>query len=333
VNREGGAKAPDLGAGFDRNYTPAGIAARMWNHAPVMWTQMSSQNLPLPKVDTEQVANLFTFFYSVRYFEKRGEPELGKRVFETKHCAECHSIASSAGSVGPPVEKWASLADPVVLVQRMWNHADTMTGEMASRKIPWPTLTANELNDLLVYLQNLPETQGARLEFIMPPWGSGAELFVEKGCIDCHKGAMALENRLSDDTLTDVAAALWNHAPQMQQPHPELSVNDMRRILGYVWVRQFFQTHGDAKRGRKTFETKKCGACHNEPSSGAPDLSKSSQPDSSISMVEVLWRHGPTMLQRMRDKRIPWPQFTQDEMVNLIAYLNSIKRPERTLPP
>src|SRR5208282_4151150 len=34
VKGVGTAKAPDLGRRLDRDYTPAGIAARMWSHAP-----------------------------------------------------------------------------------------------------------------------------------------------------------------------------------------------------------------------------------------------------------------------------------------------------------
>ena len=321
VKGQGANKAPDLGRRFDRDYTPAGIAARMWDHAPIMWAQMNAQSMPLPKVGTEQAANLFAFFYSVRYFEKPGEAERGKRVFEAKHCAECHSITGT--SVGPPVDQWASLSDPVVLVHRMWNHADTMKREMATRKIQWPELTSQDLDDLMVYLQNLPQTKGARLEFSLPTSDDGAALFEQKGCAGCHTGSLSLENRLGDSTLNDVAVALWNHAPKMQESHPELSLTEMRAILGYVWARQFFQTRGDAERGHKVFDGKKCAVCHNDPSSDAPALSKPAQPYSSIAMVAVLWQHGPNMLHRMQEKHIAWPQLSPADMVNLIAYLNS----------
>jgi len=322
---QGGSSAPDLGRRFDRNYTPAGIASRMWDHAPVMWQAMTKQNIPLPKVTSDQAADLFAFFYSVRYFEKPGEAERGKRLFQSKHCSDCHSTSSAAGSAGPglPVERWESLTDPVVLVERMWNHSDLMKGEMAARKIQWPQLTSQELDDLLVYLQNLPQTRGAKMEFTLPSGEGGDVLFKEKGCANCHKGALALEYRLGDGTLTDVAAAMWNHNPQMQKPHPQLSLDEMRKLLGYVWAKQFFYTKGDAGRGRKTFESKKCASCHNDSSSGAPALSKPNEPYSAIAMVAVLWRHGPAMLQRMEEKHIPWPQLTPAEMANLIAYLNS----------
>jgi hypothetical protein len=40
-------------------------------------------------------------------------------------------------------------------------------------------------------------------------------------------------------------------------------------------------------------------------------------------MVDVLWKHGPSMLAKMQQEHIPWPQLSQSEMANLIAYLNS----------
>jgi mono/diheme cytochrome c family protein len=323
IRGEGGTQAPDLGRRFDRNYTPAGIAGRMWSHAPVMWVSMTAQNIPLPKLNADQVADLFAFFYSVRFFEKPGEAERGKRVFQSKHCSECHSLTAPGAGPGNPVERWQSLGDPVVLVERMWNHSDLMKGELAARKLQWPALSSQELGDLLVYLQNLPQTRGAQLAFVLPSEGGGEALFKEKGCAGCHKGALALEYRLGDSTLTDVAAAMWNHNPEMQKPHPEITLPEMRQLLGFVWARQFFYTKGDADRGHKTFEAKKCASCHNDPSSGAPALGKPADAYSAISMVAVLWKHGPAMLKRMQDRHIPWPQLSQNEMGNLIAYLNS----------
>src|SRR5579871_2223335 len=49
VKGAGAAKAPDLGRRLDRDYTPAGIAARMWSHAPVMWAGMAKENIPAPQ--------------------------------------------------------------------------------------------------------------------------------------------------------------------------------------------------------------------------------------------------------------------------------------------
>jgi mono/diheme cytochrome c family protein len=317
-------KAPDLGRRLDRDYTPDGIAARMWSHAPVMWAAMAKENVTPPQVSPQQAADLFAYFYAARYFEKPGEAERGKRYFAEKHCSDCHALTASSGpSVGPPVDRWESLASPIILIERMWNHQSQMHNAMAARGIAWPHMSSQELDDLLVYLQNLPQTRGTQNIMDLPSPENGDKLFHEKGCIECHVGKLALENRLSDSTLTDIAAAMWNHAPQMRQPPPVLSLTEWRELISYVWAKQFFGNSGDAARGRKTFESKKCAVCHNDPSSGAPNLSKPAEPYSTINMVSVLWQHGPAMLKRMQEKRIAWPQLTQTEMANLIAYLNS----------
>ena len=318
----GAGKAPDLGRRLDRDYSPAGIAARMWSHAPVMWEAMGKENITPPKVSTQQASDLFAYFYAARYFEKPGEAQRGKRYFEEKHCIDCHALTGSGGA-GPPVDKWESLASPIALIERMWNHQSQMHNAMAARGIAWPELSSQELDDMLVYLQNLPQTRGTQQVMDLPSPENGPELFTGKGCADCHKGSMALENRLGDSTLTDIAAAMWNHAPRMRQPPPHMSLTEWRTLISYVWAKQFFASNGDASRGRKTFESKKCGTCHNDTSSGAPSLSKPAEPYSAISMVSVLWQHGPAMLKRMQEKRIAWPQLSQSEMANLIAYLNS----------
>ena len=324
VKGTGAGQAPDLGRRLDRNYTPAGIAARMWDHAPVMWTTMAKNNMPVPQVNPDEAADLFAYFYAARYFEKPGEAQRGKRFLQEKRCTECHSIRGAGGTVGPPVENWESLSSPIVLIERMWNHQTQMHNAMAARGIPWPTVTSQELTDMLVYLQNLPQTRNTQTVLLLPAPGQGGEaLFREKGCAECHKGALALENRLGDSTLTDVAAAMWNHAPQMRQPPPELTTTEWRQLISYVWAKQFFATRGDAARGQKVFESKKCAVCHNDPSSGAPKLSKPAEPYSAITIVSALWLHGPVMLKMMQEKHIIWPQLTPGEMTNVIAYLNS----------
>jgi mono/diheme cytochrome c family protein len=314
---------PDLGRRLDRDYTPAGIAARMWNHAPVMWAAMATENVPIPRISTDQAADLFAYFYAARYFEKLSDGGRGKQLFQEKRCTECHSLTASGSGVGPPVEKWESLQSPILLIQHMWNHQMQMHNAMAARGISWPQLSSQDLDDMLLYLQNLPQTREKELFIQLPPPAEGERLFREKGCAECHKGKLALENRLSDSTLTDVAAAMWNHAPRMRQPPPELTSAEWGQLISYIWAKQFFATKGNAASGRRIFNSKNCLVCHNDPSSGAPSLSKPAEPYSAISIVSVLWRHGPLMMRKMQEKQIAWPQLSQDQMANLIAYLNS----------
>lgn len=326
VSGQGGHSAPDLGARFDRNFTPAGITSLMWNHAPTMWSAIRKQGMTMPQLSEAQAADLFAYFYSAHYFEKPGEAQRGKALFASKHCASCHALTSGSPTVGPPVSDWNALSDLTVLIQAMWQHAGAMGKAMEERKVAWPQLTSQDMSDLLVYLQNLPETRGQKLTFEVPLPQGGEELFHSKGCANCHVNQRSFENLIGDSTLTDVAAAMWDHAPLMLKnpataPQP-VDVDDMRKILSYVWARQFFSTKGDAARGKRVFESQKCAQCHGA-GGGAPQIDRSTGPFSAVRMVSVLWKHGPAMEQRMQQKKISWPKLSSSDMANLIAYLNS----------
>ena len=203
---EGGRSAPDLSKRIDRNYTPAGIASLMWNHAPMMWSNLRSQGLTQPQLSEAQAADLFAYFYSTHYFERPGEAERGKALFTSKSCASCHALKTGQPTVGPPVSEWSALTDPTVLIQRMWEHAPQMSKAMEARHVQWPQLTSQDMADLLVYLQNLPETRDAKMAFEVPSPEGGEALFHSKGCANCHVNQKAFENLIGDSTLTDVAA-------------------------------------------------------------------------------------------------------------------------------
>src|SRR5271157_4711209 len=159
---KGGTLAPDLSRRVDRDYTPAVMASLMWNHAPDMWAGMKKRGIVKAELSPESAADLFAWFVSAHYFERPGDAARGKLAFTTKHCSECHGIAASNASGAPPVAKWESLADPVVLAQQLWNHGARMREAFAAKKLARPQISAQELTDMLVYLQNLPETSMIR---------------------------------------------------------------------------------------------------------------------------------------------------------------------------
>jgi len=324
LNGRGGTFAPDLARRIDRNFTPTVMASLMWNHAPEMWAAMQRENIAPPPLSQEQAADLFAYFVSARYFERPGDAARGKQAFAAKHCADCHGLTQSKAAGAPPVAKWESLADPVVLAQQMWNHGARMTEALAKQKIARPALSSQELTDMLVYLQNLPETKHLAANFTFPPSEGGAQLFQSKGCSGCHVGKLALESRLRNETLTGIAAAMWNHQTSMKQPPPQLSQEEMRQLVSYIWAKQYFRGDGSASRGQKVFADKRCAGCHNDPSSGAPKLAKGKDAYSDITMVAALWGHGPRMLAAMKQKNLDWPRFTAQQMSDLIAYLNSL---------
>jgi mono/diheme cytochrome c family protein len=320
---KGGSTAPDLARRIDRNFTPAVMASAIWNHAPAMWEGMRKQGIVKSTLSAETAADLFAYFIAARYFEKPGDAARGKQAFSARHCAGCHGISTSPAAGGPPVVKWESLADPIVLAQQMWNHAGEMQKAFAAKKLKWAQLSAQELSDILVYLQNLPETRSLAANFAFPPSANGAALFESKGCARCHTGKMALETKLKNATMTEIAAGMWNHAPNMAQPAPKLEKEEMRQIVSHVWMGQYSNA-GSPERGKRVFAEKGCAACHGATGKSAPALARGKGAYSEIVMTAAVWQHGPRMLDRMKERKQAWPRFTAPQMTDLIAYLNTL---------
>ena len=324
INGRGGSIAPDLGKIVDRDFTPASLVATLWNHAPKMWSTMQARQVTAGNLDTQAAADLLAFFYAARFFERPGDAGRGIRVFSEKHCADCHGLKTVKLPEAKPVAQWDAMNHPIVLVDEMWNHAAGMREQFARRKWKWPTLDSQEMADLLVYLRGVPAAgPGGEGVLRISSGQDGARLFDTKGCSGCHHTALDLRPRVRHMTLTDIAVALWNHEPLMKTAPPEISLDQMRDLISYVWAEQFFEDAGNAAAGRKVFESKHCTSCHANGSEGAPKLPSASIAISGPGMISALWHHGPRMLEQMQKQNIRWPEFTTSQMSNLIAYLKS----------
>jgi mono/diheme cytochrome c family protein len=321
INGNGGKIAPDLGRIVDRNFTPAKLAATMWNHAPTMWAAMRDRNIHAGDLDEQAAADLFAFFYAAHFFDRPGDAGRGKRLFESKHCSECHGVTVAKLPAAKPVSQWDSIGQPITLATAMWNHGAAMREEFVKRGLSWPELTSQDMTDLLVYLSNLPAMRDATVRVEISTGVEGAALFRSKGCEGCHTGSLALPPRLKGKNLSDIAAAMWSHQPRMASAPPELTVEEMREITSYLWAGQFFEDTGAAAAGRRVFTAKRCATCHEDAASGAPKLA--GKTFNGAIMVAALWHHGSEMLDRMRAKGIPWPRFDGTQMSDLIAFLNS----------
>jgi mono/diheme cytochrome c family protein len=326
IDGKGGKTAPDLGRQVDRSFTPALLASTMWNHAPVMWAAIEGAKIEKPKLTPEGAADLFAFFYSTRFFDKPGDAGRGKEVFSAKHCADCHGIIGSRAEGAPPVVQWESLGQPVLLVQQMWNHSGRMREAFTRKSLSWQQLTTQDLTDMLLYLRNLPQTKGVASRFSYSAGQGGEAIFQSKGCIKCHTGKLALEDRLHNLTLTDIAVDMWNHAPRMIQPPPSLTEDEMQQLLSFLWMRQFVYPAASEARGKQVFTQKHCADCHASGEHGAPPLPGQARKFSEVTIISALWRHGPEMFTRMREAHLAWPRFNNpQQLADLIAYLNSVQ--------
>ncbi len=325
INGRGGTIAPDLGRIVDRDFTPASLMATLWNHAPKMWSAMQARQVTAGNLDTQAASDLLALFYAARFFERPGDAGRGIRLFSSLHCADCHGLTTARLPEAKPVAQWDAINHPIELVDEMWNHAAGMREQFAKRNWKWPILDSQEMADLLVYLRSTLPPAAPRAEPVLKisSGEDGARLFETKGCSGCHHTALDLRPRVRHMTLTDIAAQLWNHEPKMKTAPPEISLEEMRDLISYVWAQQFFEDAGNAAAGRKVFESKHCASCHENGSEGAPKLPSASIAISGPGMISALWHHGPRMLEQMQKQNIRWPEFTTPQMSNLIAYLKS----------
>ena len=319
INGRGGGTAPDLGRRIGRNYSPALLTATLWNHAPAMWSEMRRQSVANPSMSTGEAADLFAYFYSARFFDRPGDAGRGKSAFSRHHCANCHGLAEPKPGNAPAVATWRSLGSPVALTEAMWNHARGMRDEFVRRGFSWPELISQELTDIFVYLRNHPSISRRDASFDMSSGAGGETLLKEKGCLECHRGALTLPPRLRGKSINDVAVAMWNHAPRMTDSAGTFTPGEMNTLLSYLWANQLFESRGDPVRGNKVFHEKSCAGCHED--GEAPRLTGEF---SAIRMTSALWNHGPAMLERMNRQGVKWQRFNEREMTDLVAYLDSV---------
>lgn len=168
---------------------------------------------------------------------------------------------------------------------------------------------------------------------------AGARVFADKGCAGCHAvdgrgGGVGpdLSRTPRPRTFYDLAAALWNHAPQMAGAmkrggvaRPQLSARETGDVAAYLFTLNYFDPAGNADEGRRVFAAKRCIVCHRVGDSGGsigPRLDSLKPYGSPIALAAAMWNHGPAMTAAMAAQGIERPTFDRTEMLDVIAFIN-----------
>ena len=338
LNGSGGKIGPDL-ARVSRPHSFYDLAAAMWNHLPRMTERMKQLGITRPQLEPDEAKNLVGFLYILGYFDRPGNTENGKRLFTAKRCAECHGPAGP----GPSVDHLKQFGSPLYAAAALWNHGPQMADVMKAKGIERPTFTAPELRDLIAYLS--PSTGAAAgAVFVLPGNAeSGRLLFAEKQCVQCHSVGGAggsIGPSLTDKGVrrspVEFAAAIWNKAPAMTAAMaarnisiPQLKPEDMADLVAYLYSSGYFAAPGSPSRGWATLSSKGCLVCHGvygERGKSASDLTRAKGMDSPAGVLAALWNHTVVTAPAPGGGKAPWPTFQSQEMADLVALLQGIRR-------
>jgi len=83
-------------------------------------------------------------------------------------------------------------------------------------------------------------------------------------------------------------------------------------------------TPGNPNTGRALFVEKECVKCHTSESSGESGKISLKAQDLKGSLTQIagtIWKHGPKMWAKMAESDFPTPEFTEEEMSDIIAYV------------
>ncbi len=340
---QGGRVGPDLGRIRADRLTDGQLAGVMWNHIPKMLGKMRETGHPPVTLSQEEMADLFALIFFVRQLDEPGDPVRGESILRAKGCSECHQTRATGESIGPDLARWGRYANPIVWAQLMWEHAPVMEEAMRRSGIKWPKLDGADLVHIVAYVRSTG-TSGEKIYLSPGSPVRGRTLFQEKKCHQCHPGTGPdLAAAGLPASVGALASRMWNHSPLMMQmmiaqdvSRPPLTAQELADIVAYVLALGSVDRAGDPARGEKLFDQKGCAQCHQQNSKGsAPRLSKSGLGSEigPVYMATAMWNHGETMLERMTEAGLAWPVFHDQEMIDLLAFLNVPDAPQSVADP
>jgi cytochrome c2 len=152
VRGHGGIVGPELGPERDVPLSTGQFASVLWNHAPAMLRQGRENGIPPPVLKGNEMADLRTFLASLRYVEPTGSPLVGERVFSERGCAACHGQMAEGTKIGPGLRSDTEAFTAVSFTAALWRHGPRMIDRAEELGIPWPTLKASDIGDLVSFL-------------------------------------------------------------------------------------------------------------------------------------------------------------------------------------
>jgi mono/diheme cytochrome c family protein len=320
---------------------PDQLVTVMWNHAPQMWERMQEAGVGRPAFSQQDMADLLAYLYTLRYVGGTGDPASGERLFSRSGCIACHNVRGTGSKTAKDLSSTGSAATAVGWATAMWNHP-TARGESEGARF-----YGSDMADILSYVQGGAVPVKLDHQLLSADFRRGWSVFREKSCVACHSvkdeaghvGPELGPGRELPATVVALAGSIWNHSPAMWQAMKHLRIQrptfverEMADLVAFLYSFRYAEPGGSPKVGEVLFEGRGCSRCHGARGLGTPqgpELRGRGKSFTSVAMAEALWRHGPAMYRRTRDLGLPWPLLAENDVGDLIAFLNTSPEDER----
>ena len=214
-------------------------AQMMWNHTPEMEREMKKKGLAWVEFKGNEMVDLIAYIRSLnprveKAYLSPGNLPSGKKLFAQKGCVRCHSPRGEL-DLSKKKDFPRTLGQ---LAGMMWNHSPKMWKGMEEKGMERPTLSSQEMADLVAYLFST--------QYFDEPGDSekGKNVFVKKQCNLCHgKGTkiQSLSGLKGQMSPIFMAQTMWNHGPEMLEKMRKAKVSwgkidgkDMADLMEYL---------------------------------------------------------------------------------------------------
>jgi cytochrome c2 len=214
-------------------------AQMMWNHTPQMEQEMKRRGLAWVEFKGHEMVDLIAYIRSLsskmeKVYLSPGNLQSGKKLFTQKGCIQCHSPQGEL-DLSTKKDFPRTLAQ---LAGMMWNHSPKMWKGMEEKGMQRPTLSPQEMADLVAYLFST--------QYFDEPGDPerGKNVFIKKQCNLCHaKGTKMPNLSVLKGQISPIfmAQTMWNHGPEMLEkmrkakvPWSKIDGKEMADLMEYL---------------------------------------------------------------------------------------------------
>jgi mono/diheme cytochrome c family protein len=130
-----------------------------------------------------------------------------------------------------------------------------------------------------------------------------------------------------------IAAALWNHVPDMRVPMrerdgewPQFTPQEMSNLISFLFTAQDRDGPGRAVAGASLFASRGCAQCHVAGARGqalGPLLEELKGSISPVLLTAAMWNHGSQMTEAMKAAGVARVRLSGAELTDMVAYIRT----------